>query len=320
MILQDLLYKVSIRSIKGNTNIEVKDLVIDSRKVKPGSCFIALKGTKTDGGSFIESAVENGAVAIVCETIPTNLKENITYVQVESVAEAAGYLSHNYYSEPSLKLKLVGVTGTNGKTTIATLLWKLFTAIGYKCGLISTVQNQIAEQVIAATHTTPDAVNVNALLKQMADADCEFVFMECSSHAIHQGRISGFMRKKSFAGQSSIEGGIDGTVGQEADEAGLVYAIYIFKIPPGQDPGSHLADHPHQAVEGSSASRIKSIVHAASTGEPECARPSNRRRATSTSSLVVWSTAAPPLPGSFGLVRPWRKMVQASRLERPPMG
>ena len=196
MILQDLLYKVSIRSIKGNANIEVTDLVIDSRKVKPGSCFIALKGTKTDGQAFIASAVENGAVAIICEAIPENINDNITCVQVENIAEAAGYLSHNFYSEPSLKLKLIGVTGTNGKTTIATLLWKLFTAMGYKCGLISTVQNQIGEQVIAATHTTPDAVNVNALLKQMADAGCVFVFMECSSHAIHQGRISGLQ----FAG------------------------------------------------------------------------------------------------------------------------
>ena len=191
MILQDILYKVSIRSAKGNTNVEVKSLVIDSRNVKPGSCFIALKGTKTDGQSFIESAVENGAVAIVCETLPSVINGNVTYVLVENTAEATGYISHNFYGEPSLKVKLVGVTGTNGKTTIATLLWKLFTAMGYKCGLISTVQNQIGEQVIAATHTTPDAVSINALLKQMVDAGCMYVFMECSSHAIHQGRITG---------------------------------------------------------------------------------------------------------------------------------
>ncbi len=196
MILQDLLYKVSIRSIKGDTNIEVTDLVIDSRKAKPSSCFIALKGTKTDGGSFIDSAVEKGASAVVCENLPAVINQKITYVQVENAAEAAGYLSHNFYDEPSLKLKLVGVTGTNGKTTIATLLWKLFTALGCKCGLISTVQNQIGDEVIVATHTTPDAVNINALLKKMADADCEYVFMECSSHAIHQGRITGLQ----FAG------------------------------------------------------------------------------------------------------------------------
>ena len=186
MILQDILYKVSIRSVKGNTNIEVIDLQIDSRKVKPGSCFIALKGTKTNGQEFIDAAVENGAMAIVCETLPSAINENITYVQVENAADAAGYMSHNFYGEPSLKLKLVGVTGTNGKTTIATLLWKLFTALGYKCGLVSTVQNQIGQNIIEATHTTPDAVTINALLKQMVNEDCEFVFMECSSHAIHQ--------------------------------------------------------------------------------------------------------------------------------------
>jgi UDP-N-acetylmuramoyl-L-alanyl-D-glutamate--2,6-diaminopimelate ligase len=191
LILQDLLYKVSIRSIKGNTNIEVKDLLIDSRKVTPGSCFIALKGTLADGRAFIDNAVEKGAVAIVCETLPETVNDQVTYIQVENAAAAAGFLSHNFYGEPSLKLKLVGVTGTNGKTTIATLLWKLFNAMGYKCGLISTVQNQIDDQVIPSTHTTPDAVSVNALLRQMADAGCTHVFMECSSHAIHQDRITG---------------------------------------------------------------------------------------------------------------------------------
>jgi UDP-N-acetylmuramoyl-L-alanyl-D-glutamate--2,6-diaminopimelate ligase len=191
LILQDLLYKVSIRSVKGNTSMEVNGLQIDSRNVKPGSCFIALKGTKTDGQEFIESAIEKGAVAIICETLPSVINDNIIYVQVDNAAEAAGYMSHNFYGEPSLKLKLVGVTGTNGKTTIATLLWKLFTAMGYKCGLVSTVQNQIGDKIIAATHTTPDAVTINALLKQMVDEHCVFVFMECSSHAIHQGRITG---------------------------------------------------------------------------------------------------------------------------------
>ena len=191
MILQDILYKVSIRSVKGNTHIEVNGLHIDSRIVKPGNCFIALKGTKTNGDEFIASAIENGATAIICEALPSVINEAVTYVQVDSAAEAAGYMSHNFYGEPSLKLKLVGVTGTNGKTTIATLLWKLFTAMGYKCGLISTVQNQVGEKIIEATHTTPDAVTVNALLKQMVDEDCDYVFMECSSHAIHQGRITG---------------------------------------------------------------------------------------------------------------------------------
>lgn len=191
MILQDILYKVSIRTITGNSNIEITGLAIDSRNVKPGSCFIAIKGTKTDGQEFIQNAIEKGAVAIVCETMPSTINEGITYVLIGNTAEAAGYMSHNFYNEPSLKFKLVGVTGTNGKTTIATLLWKLFNAMGYKCGLISTVQNQIGEQVIAATHTTPDAVTTNALLKRMADEGCTYVFMECSSHAIHQGRITG---------------------------------------------------------------------------------------------------------------------------------
>jgi len=171
--------------------MEVNALLIDSRAVKPGSCFIALKGTKTDGQEYIEAAIAKGATAIVCETLPSLINEGITYVQVENAAEAAGYMSHNFYGEPSLKLKLVGVTGTNGKTTIATLLWKYFTARGYNCGLISTVQNQIGNKIIAATHTTPDAVSVNALLAQMADEGCSYVFMECSSHAIHQGRITG---------------------------------------------------------------------------------------------------------------------------------
>jgi UDP-N-acetylmuramoyl-L-alanyl-D-glutamate--2,6-diaminopimelate ligase len=189
--MQDILYKVSIRSVKGNTDVAVNGLLIDSRAVKPGDCFIALKGTKTNGQEYIESAIEKGAVAIVCENLPLLINDNITYVQVENAAEAAGYISHNFYGEPSLKLKLIGVTGTNGKTTIATLLWKLFSALGYTCGLISTVQNQVGNKIVEATHTTPDAVAVNALLKQMVDGGCEFVFMECSSHAIHQGRITG---------------------------------------------------------------------------------------------------------------------------------
>ena len=190
-MLKDILYKVSIRTVKGNTGIEIKDLAIDSRKVSAGSCFIALKGTAADGHTFIEKAVEQGAAAIICEILPVITKENITYVQVENSAAAAGYMSHNFYGEPSLKMKLVGVTGTNGKTTIATLLWKLFSASSHKCGLISTIENQIGNETIAATHTTPDAIKINALLKQMADAGCEYVFMECSSHAIHQHRITG---------------------------------------------------------------------------------------------------------------------------------
>jgi len=191
LILKDILYKVSIRSVKGDTGIEVKDLQIDSRKVSAGSCFIALKGSATDGHGFIETAIENGATSVICETMPAATRDDITWIQVENSASAAGFVSHNFYGEPSLKMKLVGVTGTNGKTTIATLLWKLFSAQGYKCGLISTIQNQVGDEVISSTHTTPDAVSVNALLSQMVDAGCQYVFMECSSHAIHQHRITG---------------------------------------------------------------------------------------------------------------------------------
>ncbi len=191
MILQDILYKVAIRSVKGTTGIAVKDLQIDSRKTSSGSCFIAVKGVAADGHAFIDTAIEKGAVAIVCEIVPVTIQDGITYIEVEDSAAAAGLMSHQFFGAPSAKLKLVGVTGTNGKTTIATLLFKLFTALHYRCGLISTVQNQIGATVIPATHTTPDAISLNALLKQMLEDGAEYVFMEVSSHAIHQQRIAG---------------------------------------------------------------------------------------------------------------------------------
>lgn len=190
-LLQDILYKAGIRSVTGRTDMEVKDVQSDSRKIGAGSLFIAIKGISADGHQFIEKATANGAVAIVAEELPLMLKEGITYVQVENSSIAAGYIAHNFYGQPSEKLKLVGVTGTNGKTTIATLLYKLFTALGYKCGLLSTVQNKIGEKTIEATHTTPDQVSINALLKEMVDAGCTHAFMESSSHAIHQHRIEG---------------------------------------------------------------------------------------------------------------------------------
>ncbi len=196
MQLKDILYKVSIQATQGNTAVEVNALCIDSRKVQPGACFVAVKGTVTDGHTYIDMAVAAGAVAIVCEQLPAQPAAGITWIQVADAAAAAAYMSHQFFGEPSARLKLVGVTGTNGKTTIATLLWKLFTAMGHECGLISTVQNQVGKTVLSATHTTPDAVSVNALLRQMADAGCEYVFMECSSHAIHQHRITGLQ----FAG------------------------------------------------------------------------------------------------------------------------
>ena len=195
-MLKDILYKVSIKSVNGDTSIAVKDLQTDSRKVSGGSCFIAIAGTAVDGHNFIDIAIGAGATAIVCEILPQQQQDHVTYVQVENSAVAVGYMSHNFYGEPSTKLKLVGVTGTNGKTTVATLLWSLFTALGNKCGLISTVQNQVGNTVIESTHTTPDAISLNKLLKQMLEEGCEYVFMECSSHAIQQHRITGLL----FAG------------------------------------------------------------------------------------------------------------------------
>jgi UDP-N-acetylmuramoyl-L-alanyl-D-glutamate--2,6-diaminopimelate ligase len=194
--LQDILYKVPLQQVNGNTAIQVSSVVIDSRKVENGSLFVAIRGAQSDGHLFIEKAVTSGAVAVVCEEMPETFLEGVTYLLVSNTHEAVAYIAHNFYGEPSLKIKLVGVTGTNGKTTIATVLFKLFTKLGYTCGLVSTVQNQIGDKVILATHTTPDAVSLNALLKQMADEGCTHVFMESSSHAIHQHRITGLQ----FAG------------------------------------------------------------------------------------------------------------------------
>ncbi|MGN6495403.1 MAG: UDP-N-acetylmuramoyl-L-alanyl-D-glutamate--2,6-diaminopimelate ligase [Agriterribacter sp.] len=190
-VLQDILYKVNIRSVLGNLRLDVKDLQTDSRKVAAGTCFIAVKGHNQDGHIYIDTAIQNGANAIIAEVLPQTKQENITYVQVENSAVAAGYMADNFYGSPSRKMKVVGVTGTNGKTTIATLLFRLFSELGYKCGLFSTVQNQIGNEVLSATHTTPDAISINALMKRMLEQGCSHVFMECSSHAIHQHRITG---------------------------------------------------------------------------------------------------------------------------------
>ncbi|RYY71225.1 MAG: UDP-N-acetylmuramoyl-L-alanyl-D-glutamate--2,6-diaminopimelate ligase, partial [Chitinophagaceae bacterium] len=191
MMLRDLLYKTAIRAVNGDTNISITSLHTDSREVVEGSCFIAIKGTATDGHSFIATAIEKGAIAIVCEQMPASATGGITYVQVDSSAAAAGWMAHSFYGEPTSQLKLIGVTGTNGKTTIATLLFKLFSSLGYKCGLVSTVQYQVGETIIPSTHTTPDAINLNRLLHQMNEAGCSYVFMECSSHAIEQHRMAG---------------------------------------------------------------------------------------------------------------------------------
>lgn len=191
MLLQDILYKVGIRTMHGNAHEPVTSLQLDSRKVKPGAAFIAVKGAVTNGHAYISMAAAQGAAAIICEVLPDSLQEGITYVQVENSGLAAGVMAHNFYGRPSEQCILVGVTGTNGKTTIATLLYKLFTAMGYTCGLLSTVQNHIGEEVVASTHTTPDAIQLNALLSEMTAVSCTHVFMEVSSHAIHQYRIAG---------------------------------------------------------------------------------------------------------------------------------
>ena len=194
--LQDILYRVHLKQVHGSTDITVTGIQIDSRKLEAGNVFVAIRGVVSDGHAFIDKAITNGAVVIVCDTMPAQFQDGITYLEVADTQEAVAYMAHQFYDEPSLKLKLVGVTGTNGKTTIATVLFKLFNKLGYKCGLISTVQNQIGDEIIPSTHTTPDAVSLNALLKLMLDAGCSHVFMECSSHAIHQHRITGLQ----FAG------------------------------------------------------------------------------------------------------------------------
>jgi UDP-N-acetylmuramoyl-L-alanyl-D-glutamate--2,6-diaminopimelate ligase len=192
-ILQDILYKVHLLEVVGATDIAVSSIAIDSRKVIKGTAFVAIKGVAQDGHEYISKAIELGAKVIVCENMPALQVDGITYIKVASTPEAVAFMAHQFYDAPSTKIKLVGVTGTNGKTTIATLLFKLFSALGYTCGLVSTVQNQIGDQIIPATHTTPDAVSLNELLNTMVNAGCSHVFMECSSHAVHQHRITGLV-------------------------------------------------------------------------------------------------------------------------------
>ena len=190
-LLQDILYTVRIRSLTGRTDLHITDVQIDSRLIGQGSCFIAIKGVAQDGHAYIDTAIQKGAIAIVCETLPSNLHSGVNYVQTDDAAKAAGIMAHAFHGEPSRHLKLVGVTGTNGKTTVATLLYKLFMALDVNCGLISTVNNMIGETVSPSTHTTPDVISLNILLKRMVDEGCKYAFMEVSSHAVHQQRIAG---------------------------------------------------------------------------------------------------------------------------------
>ncbi len=196
MKLTELMKNVIPQTIIGNEAVDITGVNIDSRKIEKGHLFVAIKGTQTDGHRFIPKALELGAVAVLCEDLPEEQQAGVTYVQVASTEATVGPVATVFYGEPSKQLKLVGVTGTNGKTTIATLLYNMFRKFGHKCGLLSTVSNYIEDEVIPADHTTPDPIELNKLLARMVEAGCEYAFMECSSHAIAQQRIGGL----TFAG------------------------------------------------------------------------------------------------------------------------
>ncbi len=192
MKLNDLLKNIKPLNIVGNTDKDIKGINIDSRKIEQGHLFVAMKGTQTDGHKFIEKAIELGASAVLLEDMPAETAEkDITYIQVKSTEDAVGKVATTFYGDPSHQLKLVGVTGTNGKTTVATLLYNMFRKFGHKVGLLSTVCNYIDDKEVPASHTTPDPIELNALLARMVAEGCEYAFMECSSHAIHQRRIGG---------------------------------------------------------------------------------------------------------------------------------
>lgn len=190
-LLKDILYKTGLEEVVGSTQVAIEKICFDSRQVEKFSLFVAVSGTQVDGHQFIDKAIADGAVAIVCEEFPEVRKEGVSYVRVKKSSEALGFIAANFYDIPSSEIKLVGVTGTNGKTTTATLLHDLFTRLGYKVGLLSTVVNKIGNEEIEATHTTPDAIQLNGLLRYMIAEGCEYCFMEVSSHAIHQNRIAG---------------------------------------------------------------------------------------------------------------------------------
>jgi len=195
-ILSEIVQFVLIKKVIGSTEIPFTSIVFDSRKVNRGCLFVAVKGTNSDGHQYISSSIDNGAIAIICEILPNEINKDITYIQVECTSKTLGLIASAFYNYPSKKLKLVGITGTNGKTTTATLLYLMVRKLGFKAGLLSTVRNYVDDNAIEATHTTPDAVQINKLLNDMVIAGCEYCFMEVSSHAIDQERISGLQ----FAG------------------------------------------------------------------------------------------------------------------------
>lgn len=189
--LEEILQDVHIIETIGSTNIQIKQVNLDSRKVMGNELFVAINGTESNGHHFIDSAIAKGAVAIVCEILPDILDENTTYIKVKNSSQALGQIVHQYFDKPSEEIKLVGITGTNGKTTCVTLLHRLMTKLGFKAGLLSTVENKIGDKILASTHTTPNAIELNRLLQEMVNAGCDYAFMEVSSHAIHQNRIAG---------------------------------------------------------------------------------------------------------------------------------
>ena len=191
MTLGELIRNISTTDVVGGVGVEIKGVEIDSRRVSEGCLFVAMRGTQVDGHAFIGKAVGQGAAAVLCEEVPEDRADGVTYVKVKSTEDAVGEVATTFYGDPSHKLRLVGVTGTNGKTTIATLLYNMFRKLGYRCGLLSTVCNYIEDEQIPTTHTTPDPIELNRLLARMVEAGCQYAFMECSSHAIAQKRIGG---------------------------------------------------------------------------------------------------------------------------------
>lgn len=190
-LLKDIIYKAGIEEVIGSTQVAIEKVCFDSREIEKFSLFIAVSGTQVDGHKYIAKGIEDGAIAIVCEQFPEEINDEVTYVKVKNSSAALGVIAANFHDNPASEIKLIGITGTNGKTTTATLLHDLYTGLGYKCGLLSTVVNKIGTKEIESTHTTPDAIQLNALLRYMIAEGCEYCFMEVSSHAIHQNRIAG---------------------------------------------------------------------------------------------------------------------------------